>query len=521
MGMDGDAVADDSAATDEGVCADVGAGADGDIVADGGVGDDHGVGTEGDVTGDEAEGADDGTGATTGAVAGEEGIGPGEGDELAAFVRDELGVVLAALGIADSADETVVVGRLVGFGTCEDGGAGGVFGIEDGGAVVEETGDLPGAGGAEGGLDGPGHGADFTAERTGADDDQALFGGRHGEGELEFDEIGANHAVPFAGGGAPGQADAKAAEDEALAGAAESIAPLSDKGEGDGGGTGVAEFFEGARGLSGGQAEAFAEHFVDHAAGLMEDEGIDGFFGPFHGGEHGVDGGGDGGGGEIEDVFALHLGLGLDFDLSVLVGEVEAAGFKTRAATSAATHDVVPAAAVGVELDAHGWGIGVPLEGGGGSGIAEEGAAGIEFGGEVGFAGGVADEEEGFGARALGGHFGGEEEAVGIAGAAEVDVEGGAGGGKLESVLDEAGGGGVVEVWGLGDEDEIFDFGAVPAEVIEEAVGGGGGEVGTELMGQAEAASVDAGHGGEAGADFGGSVLAIRDLFLVAGDGCG
>jgi hypothetical protein len=65
------------------------------------------VGTEGDVTGDEAEGADEGTGAATGAVAGEEGAGPGEGEELAAFVRDELGVVLAALGIADGADEAV------------------------------------------------------------------------------------------------------------------------------------------------------------------------------------------------------------------------------------------------------------------------------------------------------------------------------------------------------------------------------------------------------------------------------
>ena len=126
-----------------------------------------------------------------------------------------------------------------------------------------------------------------------------------------------------------------------------------------------------------------------------------------------------------------------------------------------------------------------------------------------------------FVAWAWGAHLGGEEEAVGLAVAAEVGVEGGAGGGELESVLGEAGGGGVVEVRGLGDEDGVFDFGAVPAEVIEEAVGGGGGEVGTELMGQAEAASVDAGHGGEAGADFGGAVFAVRDVLLVAGDGCG
>ncbi len=361
MGMDGDAVANDGAATDEGVGADVGAGADDDVVADGGVGDDHGVGTEGDVTRDEAEGADDGAGATTGAVAGEEGAGPGEGQELAAFLGDEFGVVLALLGIANGADEAVEGVGLIVFGRGEDGGAGGVFGIEDGGAVVEETGDLPGAGLADGGLDGPGHGADFTAERTGADDDQALFGDGHGEGGSEFDEIWANHAVPFAGGGAPGQADAEAAEDEALAGVAESIASLSDKGEGDGGGTGVAEVFEGAGGLCGGQAEAFAQHFVDRAAGLMEDEGIHGLFGPVHGGEHGVDGGGDGGGGEVEDVLALHLGLGLDFDLSVLVCELEVAGVQTGTASGAATHDVIPAAAVGVELDAHGRGIGVPL----------------------------------------------------------------------------------------------------------------------------------------------------------------
>lgn len=141
--MDGDAVANDGAAANEGIGTDVGAGADGDIVPNGGMGDDHGVGANGDVTGDEAEGADEGTGAATGAVTGEEGAGPGEGEELTAFVGDELGVVLAMFRITDSADKAIVVRRLVGFGTCEDGGAGGVFFIQYGRPVIEEACESP------------------------------------------------------------------------------------------------------------------------------------------------------------------------------------------------------------------------------------------------------------------------------------------------------------------------------------------------------------------------------------------